>query len=86
MIPPESKDTSPYVPAPLLYLSHLSHEPVLAIFSEEDFVKQNFVLLIHYVERAFEFVESDDPRIVVLGLESVESDPGYGCNCARTAN
>jgi mannose-1-phosphate guanylyltransferase len=80
MIPSESKKTTPHFSRPLLCLNKVNHEPIVAVFSADYFIpEQNFFAFMRHIELALEIIEADDPRIVLLGLEPMESDPVRGC-------
>jgi mannose-1-phosphate guanylyltransferase len=77
VIQPENKDTGPGILLPLMHLYKRCPDAIVALFPSDHFVLQEDLFMRH-VERAFQIVESDDSRIVLLGMEPNEPDPEYG--------
>lgn len=77
VIQPENKDTGPGILLPLLHLYKRSPDATVTIFPSDHFVLEEDLFMQH-VDRACQVVESDDSRIVLLGMKPHEPDPEYG--------
>lgn len=77
VIQPENKDTGPGILLPLMHLHKRSPDAIVAVFPSDHFVLEEDLFMQH-VERAFQIVESDGARVVLLGMEPNEPDPEYG--------
>ena len=77
IIQPENKDTGPGVLLPLMHIYARDPAAVVAVFPSDHFILEED-LFIEHVERAFKIVETDNSRIVLLGIEPNEPDPEYG--------
>ena len=64
---------------PVLCLEKANHDPVVTIFSAGHFIPdQNFFVFIRHIAQASELVKTIDARIVLLGLEPLDSDAVHG--------
>jgi len=77
LVQPENKDTGPGILLPLMHLYKRSPDAIVAVFPSDHFILEEDLFMQH-VERAFRIVESDGTRMVLLGTEPNEPDPGYG--------
>jgi mannose-1-phosphate guanylyltransferase len=77
VVQPKNKDTGPGVLLPLMHLHKRDPAAVVTVFPSDHFIREEDLFMQH-VARAFEIVESDGSRIVLLGTEPNEPDPGYG--------
>jgi mannose-1-phosphate guanylyltransferase len=77
VIQPENKDSGPGILLPLVYLYKQYPDAAVALFPSDHFILEENTFMRH-VDRAFEIVERDGSRIVLLGLEPYDPDPEYG--------
>lgn len=77
IVQPEDKDTGPGVLLPLLYMYKRSPDATVALFPADHFILEEDLFRQH-VERAFQIVESNSARIVLLGTEPSDWQPGIG--------
>ena len=77
--PAEHGNAPPVLPPPLLCLEKGNHDPVVTIFAAGHFIPhQNFFVFIRHIAQAFESVKANAARMVLLGLEPLESDAVHG--------
>lgn len=77
VVQPENRDTGPGLLLPLTYLYKRYPDAVIAVFPSDHFILEEDVFMRH-VDLAFQLVEQDGSRIVLLGLGPHEPDPEYG--------
>ncbi len=77
IVQPENRDTGPGILLPLFYLDKLDPSAIVTIFPCDHFIAEENLFMEH-VERAYRIVESENSRIVLLGIEPNEADPEYG--------
>jgi len=77
IIQPLNKETTPGILLPLLHIYKRYPDAIVALFPSDHFVLEEDRFMRH-VNRAFELVESDPSRLVLLGLEPDGPDPEYG--------
>jgi mannose-1-phosphate guanylyltransferase len=77
VIQPKNNETAPGVLLPLLHVYKRYPDAMVAVFPSDHFVLEE-ELFMHHVERAFQVVEADTSRMVLLGLEPHGPDPEYG--------
>jgi mannose-1-phosphate guanylyltransferase len=77
IIQPENKDTGAGILLPLMHLYKRYADAIVTVFPSDHFILEEDLFMRH-VERAFQIVESDGARIVLLGTEPHEPDPEYG--------
>jgi len=77
VLQPENKDTAPGLLLPLMHLYKRYPEATVAVFPSDHFILEEYLFMRH-VDSAFQMVESDGSRIVLLGTEPHEPDPEYG--------
>jgi mannose-1-phosphate guanylyltransferase len=77
VIQPKNKDTAPGLLLPLIYLHRRYPDAAVAIFPSDHFIVEEDVFIRH-VDLAFQLVEQDGSRIVLLGVEPNAPEPEYG--------
>jgi len=77
VIQPLNKETAPGILLPLLHIYKRFPDAIVAVFPSDHFVREENRFM-RYVNDAFELVESDPSRLVLLGLEPDGPDPEYG--------
>jgi mannose-1-phosphate guanylyltransferase len=77
VIQPENKDTGAGVLLPLMHVRKRAPAAVVAVLPSDHYILEEDLFMRH-VERAFELVESNPSRVVLLGIEPNEADPEYG--------
>jgi mannose-1-phosphate guanylyltransferase len=77
VIQPSNKDTAPGLLLSLVYLHRRYPDANVAIFPSDHFIVEEDVFIRH-VELAFQVVEQDGSRIVLLGVEPTTPEPEYG--------
>jgi mannose-1-phosphate guanylyltransferase len=77
IIQPRNKDTAAGVLLPLMYLHKRDPTATVTVFPSDHYILEEKLFMQH-VERAFRIVESNDTRMVLLGMAPDEPDPEYG--------
>jgi len=77
VIQPKNKDTAPGLLLSVIYLHRRYPDAVVAIFPSDHFIVEEDIFIRH-VDLAFQIVEQDTSRIVLLGVEPTAPDPEYG--------
>ena len=74
---PENRDTAPGVLLPLAHLYRRYPDSTVVVFPSDHFILEED-LFMSYVEQAFQIVEEDPAKVVLLGMHPSEAEPEYG--------
>jgi mannose-1-phosphate guanylyltransferase len=74
---PENRDTGPGILLPLAHLYKRYPESTVAVFPSDHFILEEDLFMV-YVEQAFQVVEADPAKVVLLGIHPSEAEPEYG--------
>jgi len=74
---PENRDTGPGVLLPLAHLYKRYPESTVVVFPSDHFILEEDLFML-YVEQAFQVVEEDPAKVVLLGMHPSEAEPEYG--------
>jgi mannose-1-phosphate guanylyltransferase len=77
VIQPKNRETAPGLLLPLMHLFLYCPDSIVAVFPSDQFIAHEEIFA-DYVQRAFEMIELYSSRIIFLGVDPTEIEPGYG--------
>jgi mannose-1-phosphate guanylyltransferase len=77
ILQPENRETGPGLLLPLIHLYKRYPQSTVVIFPSDHFILEQD-LFMNYVNLAFNAVERDPSRLILLGIDPNEPDPEYG--------
>jgi mannose-1-phosphate guanylyltransferase len=75
-VQPADRETAPGVLLPLIHIYKRDPDAIIAVFPSDHFILQESLFMRH-VDRAFQLVESNRSRLVVLGIRPHEPESEY---------